>query len=457
MSIEETSLPDAVALKQMMNAGIISSSELVEQCIERAIKFHPVINAYTELLIEQARKEAIRPTPGLLSGIPISLKESIDLKNKVCTYASRRKAPTIYEKDAAVVTLLKNEGAIVLARSNMPEFSVGPETHNLVFGRTNNPLNKKRTAGGSSGGEAALVATGSTVLGIGTDFGGSIRIPAAFCGLTGFKPVSNAVSKQGIFPRFNGFVETFFAIGPITRSVRDAKLIYEIIAGLKMKKNDDSEIKDLRLVYPSFNDRIKCARTKLAVNFAKILLLNQGMREVEHNIIDDQKLYTGFNRILAHSMEHEIHESLNISLIRESLNQILNRPTIHSWLFQVLIGMVLIKPGISGVKKIEQQIMTARYELYQFLADDGILILPTVGMLAPKHGKLFSINRRFGVTDILKPTVFCNILDLPAICMPVHRFRDRSSGLIPSIMLIVRPGNESKLFTLASWIEPQLN
>ena len=167
------------------------------------------------------------------------MKESFDVAGMQTTGGLLARKGFVQEHDAEVVRKLKAEGAIIIGKTNTPELCFCQETDNKLYGRTNNPWNMERTAGGSSGGEGAAIAIGAAAAGLGSDIGGSIRFPSHFNGVIGFKSGKGQVSQAGSFPFVeDAWQQRMLGIGPMTKSVRDAKLIYSIIADHPMEKRD---------------------------------------------------------------------------------------------------------------------------------------------------------------------------------------------------------------------------
>jgi aspartyl-tRNA(Asn)/glutamyl-tRNA(Gln) amidotransferase subunit A/fatty acid amide hydrolase 2 len=456
-------LPDATSLAASIRNGEFSAEKIVKEHLDRLQSHHSSLNAATHIFREQALEQAKNPIAGPLSGIPISIKESFGIAGETITVGAKNAVHYEAKEDCFVVKKMREAGAIIIARSNLPDFGMLPETSNLIWGQTNNPLNLEHTVGGSSGGEGALVASGSTVLGLGSDIGGSVRYPAAFCGIVGFKPSSEAVDKTGTYPVIKTFSDSMLAIGPITRSVRDAKLVYNLIAK-KPISEETKELSALRLFYPeTYRKKLKDSEISAAVGSAQALLSGTGMSKAQGEFDDANSLYKDFSDMIVYEFESAMHESLcggvagkRISLLQEAMNQAIGKPTIHNWLFQMLMAMPILRPSNKKYGQILERVAAAREKYYQMLGDDGIMVLPSVGCLAPLHGKFVAELRQLGVVETMKPTVFCNILNLPAITLPAWNFRKASTGLVPAVTLACKPGAEAALFAAAEWLENRI-
>ncbi|MEM1658141.1 MAG: amidase [Candidatus Jordarchaeales archaeon] len=231
---EELCWMSAVELSRAIAAREISPVDVVEAVLERIHKCNPKINAVVTLLEDEARQEARRAEEEArrgvrrpLLGVPVTVKDNIMTKGVRTTYGSKMFENFVPREDAILVERLKRAGAIIVGKTNLPEFGLIPITDNPVFGVTRNPWDLERTPGGSSGGAAAAVASGMCPVAIGNDGGGSIRIPSALCGVYGFKPSFGRVPSYHDPPIFLDMVSN----GPITRSVADAALVMDVIAG----------------------------------------------------------------------------------------------------------------------------------------------------------------------------------------------------------------------------------
>jgi amidase len=231
----------AVAMAAAIRRGSISSEELVKACLDRIEKVNPNLNAVVRLreaaALAEARKadEDLRRRPdrvGVLHGVPMTIKDSFDTAGVISTGGTRGRASFVPKVDATIVARLKGAGAILLGKTNTPEFTLYAQTENLVYGRTNNPYDASRTCGGSSGGAAAIVAAGGSPFDIGSDTGGSIRFPSHLCGVAALKPTSGRVPRTGhIIPYGLGPTDAFTHVGPIARYVEDLALLFPVIAG----------------------------------------------------------------------------------------------------------------------------------------------------------------------------------------------------------------------------------
>ncbi len=454
-------LPDACELLRRLRAGEVTAAGLVEEHLDRLAATAERINAATEVLADEARRQAAEPVPGPLSGLPVSVKEVFALKGREVTVGSCRMPATLCAADAAVVKRLRNAGAVIVARGNVPELSMAGETDNPRFGLTRNPLDPERTAGGSSGGDAALVASGCVAAGIGSDILGSIRIPSAFCGLVGFKPASAGVDKSGGWPEFAGAADDWLAAGPIGRSVRDVRLVYDVIATRPLPPPGDPA--RARLFWPDhFPMRFLDPVIGEALEAARRGLLRTGLEERRGRVADVRALYremlvvlgTDLGLLLKHALTDAGGQPFSVA--GEWGRRLAGRPTVYAGLLQLLTVAPVLRRSRARLALAVERIRQARREVRVLLGTDGVLLLPTLGTLAPRHGEMNRLTLRPGFNPVVAPLTFCNYLDLPAITVPARRFARAGTGLMPGVMLVSAPGAEGLLLDVAAALERTL-
>jgi len=217
----------------MLEAGETTSLALTRACLAEIEKRNPSLNAYLEVFTDAedqaklADERRAKGEKGKLLGIPLAIKDNILIEGRVASAASKMLENYVATYDATVIKKLKEAGVVFLGRTNMDEFAMGGSTENSAFGTTKNPLDESRVPGGSSGGSASVVAAHMALGALGTDTGGSIREPASFCGLVGLKPTYGGVSRFGAIALGSSLDQ----IGPLTKTVEDAKIIHDAIKG----------------------------------------------------------------------------------------------------------------------------------------------------------------------------------------------------------------------------------
>ncbi|XP_029002928.1 vitamin D3 hydroxylase-associated protein-like [Betta splendens] len=208
-------------LTKQLKEGTLSRDDVLHSYMEKALDINRKVNCCTEILLECLDQLKTVPSnnDGLLYGVPISIKENVNYKNHVSSCGVVVYLDQPAEEDSVLVKVLKRQGAIPFVKTNIPQGLLSYDCSNPIFGQTLNPHNSQKTCGGSSGGEGALIGGGGSLLGIGSDLGGSIRIPASFCGICGFKPTSGRISLQGVKPLFRGQKSVLASPGPMAKDV----------------------------------------------------------------------------------------------------------------------------------------------------------------------------------------------------------------------------------------------
>jgi aspartyl-tRNA(Asn)/glutamyl-tRNA(Gln) amidotransferase subunit A len=241
-------------LARLIRSRALSAEEATERCLARIAERDKDINAFITVMADEARaqaREADREIAagrdrGPLHGVPISLKDLIDVRGTPTTAASRVRAGHMASSDASITTRLREAGAVFVGKTNLHEFAFGTTNEDSAYGPVHHPRDLTRSPGGSSGGSAASVIAGMAYASIGTDTGGSIRIPSSLCGLVGLKPKLGDVATEGVVP----LSMLLDHVGPLCRSVEDASIVYHALRGVAPPPIRRREIRGLRLGVP---------------------------------------------------------------------------------------------------------------------------------------------------------------------------------------------------------------
>jgi aspartyl-tRNA(Asn)/glutamyl-tRNA(Gln) amidotransferase subunit A len=377
---------------------------------------------------------------GPLHGMPISIKDLIDIAGQPTTAASRVRAGHVASRDATVVQRLRDAGAVLIGKTNLHEFALGTTSEESAFGAVHNPHDISRSAGGSSGGSAAAVATGMGVASIGSDTGGSIRIPAAACGVVGLKPSLGEVPLDGVVP----LSATFDHVGPLTRSVADAAAIWAVLAGRPIPRIEAPASTTLTLgALGGYFTALLASEVRAAFDDAIARLRASGMtidsRSVEHSdtIVDTY---------------------VNISL-PEAANW--HAPTLDSRAadYQPAVRQRLeLGRTISAVSYLHARDTrnVLRRTVDAALEGCSALVLPTLPIVAPPLGAA-DVTMDSGQTltvraAMLRLTQLFNITGHPAISLPIP-----ASAMPVGLQLVGRRDKTNELLAVAIACEHILN
>ena len=235
-SMSHVVLRSAVEMLELLRARKISPRELAEEHIRQIERLNPRLNALIDFDADRVRAQAaaldgVRGAPGTLAGLPMSVKASISVAGHRCETGSLLNQGHTPATDAIIVSRMRQAGAVVLGTTNCPEFLMAYETDNRLYGRTSNPWDLERTAGGSSGGESAAIAAGLSAGGFGSDSGGSVREPAHFTGICALKPTPGRIPGDGHLPPCVGPFSLLGTIGPMARTIEDVSLLFRVLSG----------------------------------------------------------------------------------------------------------------------------------------------------------------------------------------------------------------------------------
>lgn len=453
---------DATEVAAQIRAGKLSSQEVTQVTITHLKSIQPRINALVETRFEEALVEAKQADEkrqqgaarGRLLGVPISVKESFDVAGMHTTGGLIHRKNRIATQDAAIIASLRGEGAIILGKTNTPTLCFCQETDNKCFGRTHNPWDATRTAGGSSGGEGALIAAGGTAVGIGSDIGGSIRFPAHFNGVIGFKSGRGQVANTGSFPPVSiPLQERMLGIGALAKSVRDARLIHTILAE---SPPASASLDTFTLTFP-----LDSLQAPLQTETKTLMHQVQQSLSRHFPVIDERPPYDaesaqlwqwimsidGARQTAALAFGERPIRPLR-AYLKEKMTQ---RSELHSYLTWALIGARLFRPNASRLAAIEKTIAAGDETLRQYFKN-RLLILPVYHRTALPHGELyrelFSIRKTF--KRYLPFIAYANVWGLSALTVPVGTAED---GLPAAIQVIGDIGSEEAIFQLGAWLE----
>ena len=441
----------------------ISPVEVVEAHLARIQKLNPQINAFVHLDEERALAQArIAETAvmqgqsvGPLHGVPISIKSSIDVAGMRCEGGTKLRAGYVATTDAPLVTRLRNAGAIVLGVTNTPELLMAWETDNLLYGRTNNPWDLSRTAGGSSGGEAAAIASGCSAGGVGSDGGGSIRVPAHFCGICGLKPTPGRIPATGHYPQSVGPFALLGVVGPMTRTVADLKLLFEAMQGpdisdpsaapVPLRWPSPTELKKIRVGYFEDDGRTPVTpETQIALRQAAEALRSAGF-EVEpflpKNLEKIRQLWWKFFGVAGGMLLGPLTEG------RESeLSPILTE--FNGWVAaeQPHTAETLLEAWI------ERDLL--RMQMFEEMEKFPVLLCPVASVPAFRHGER-SWQVEGKTVQYLDAWSYCewfNLLSMPAASVPWGK---SAEGLPIGVQIVAPPWQEELVLAIAQIIEGQ--
>ena len=449
----------AACMAEQVLGRQISPVELIESHLNRIAKLNPKLNAFVHIDPESARLQAQAAEAavlrgealGPLRGVPLSIKSCIDVAGMRCEAGTKLRAGNIPLQDAPLVARLRKAGAIILGVTNTPELLMAWETDNLLYGRTNNPWDLARTSGGSSGGEAAAIASGCSAGGVGSDGGGSIREPAHFTGICGLKPTPGRIPCTGHFPASAGPFVRLGVVGPMARTVADVKLLFEVMQGpdagdpsaapVPLHSPATDELKKLRI---GFFEDDGCTpvtpETRAAVRTAAEALSRTGF-EVHpfrpEGLDEAFELWWKFFGIAGGMLLRPMfagREDQQSPMLKQFL----------AWTEPSHTGHSLLNTWV------ESDVL--RLKILAQLEDYPILLCPVAAIPAFRHGeRSWNIDgREVNYLDAWSYTAWFNLLGMPAMALPVGQSPE---GLPIGVQVAGRPWEEECVIEVAAAIE----
>ncbi len=436
-------------LSERIRSRAVSPLEVTRDCLERVEKLNPRLNAFITVTADAALTDARRAEEeiqrgnyrGPLHGIPIGLKDIVDTAGTLTTAASAQYKERIPTEDAEVVRRLRAAGAIILGKQNLHEFAYGGSSMISFYGEVHNPWNSSHIAGGSSGGSAASVAANLGYAAIGTDTAGSIRLPAAYCGVVGLKPTYGRVSARGVVP----LSWSYDHIGPITKSVYDAALMLQVVAGYDRGDPASSDSPA-----PDFVTNIGHLPSILRIGVARAYFFDEldpevttavektieVFRELRAEIREDVKLEISTDRTLSSAESFAFHRSM-----------VMHSPELYQ-----PATLTRIKSGenvtSADIERGKRELASVRDPICKTFEEVDVLLTPTVAIPPPRIDELQKHPESLRPAELLmlRNTRPFNVWGIPAISGPCGFSRD---GLPIGLQLAAAPWREDLLLRVA--------
>ena len=402
-------------------------------------------------------------------GIPIAIKNNINVKNWEITCSSNILKGYISPYNATVINNLEKAGLSPFGKTNMDEFAMGSSTESSCYGKTLNPLDNTKVPGGSSGGSAAAVAAGIAIAALGTDTGGSIRQPAAYCGVVGMKPTYGRVSRYGI----TAYSSSLDQCGPITQNVEDAAILYDIISGYDPMDSTSANVK-YDAVTPNLNSQRKLtiavidnfvSEASLAIQkgFAKAVsaLENAGHKIIHKNMLDTDKIVSTYYIVATAEASANLARFDGVRYgnrkgdagLKDMYVQTKSQGFGDEVQKRIMLGSFVLSSGYYDAYYIKaQKVRHLIKDEYSAIFEEADLILsPVAPTTAPKFGS-FKTSLEMYLSDIY--TISVNLAGLPAISLPVDKDED---GMPVGLQFIANAYEEQTLFDGALSLEKAIN
>jgi amidase len=449
----------ATRIANLVRAREISALEVIESALDRIAAINPRINAIVHVADEQARDEARRldarlakgETVGPLAGVPLSVKDLFEVKGMPSTSGTLGRANFLPPKDATVIERLRRADAIVIGKTNVPEFGLALETTNLLHGTTKNPYDVSRTPGGSSGGAAAALAAGLSALEVASDGGGSIRVPAHFCGVSGFKPTHGSVSKAGHFPTHHGISGRLAGYGPMARSVQDLVTSFRLMRGEDPRDPDaipllderafEKPLPSLRVAFHTDNGIRKPTPETVGVVERCALALDRAGAVVESA------------RMPMLEEAYELH--LALLIVDKSLlahwAEAAGTKELHPW---VADGFAYLEEAGADFDSNTATLLNDDWQIFrahaaEFMADWDVLVGPVAPWPAPPHGGCATAANH----DASSYASLHNLTGYPAA---VVRCGTSPEGLPLGVQIAGKPFRDELVLDIAARLEAEL-
>jgi aspartyl-tRNA(Asn)/glutamyl-tRNA(Gln) amidotransferase subunit A len=438
-------VPSLLEASRLLRAGELSPVELTTACLARIEELNPVLNAFVTVTADSALEQARAAEAemqqnrrrGPLHGIPVALKDLFDVAGVPTTAASRVFRDRVPQQDAEVVGRLKAAGAVLLGKTNLHEFAFGGSSVVSAYGPVRNPLAPERIAGGSSSGSAVAVASGMCCAALGTDTAGSVRLPAAYCGVVGLKPTYGLVSTRGVVP----LAWSFDHVGPIARSAAEAARVLAVIAGF-----DPEDINSRPI---ALRETTECELPRLRLGIARDYFFD-GL-DAEISACVEQALGC-LERLMASSREVQVPMDTDRTVHNAEVwayhQKLVERaPELYDpdTLQRIRRGAEI--PAADYIRAW-QQVQKLRRRAADLFAEVEVIATPTVPVLPPAIAELAGNLGELRARELmmLRNTRPFNVLGVPAVTVPCGA---TASGLPIGLQLAAAPGADLMLLAMA--------
>src|SRR5579859_7427700 len=441
-----------------IRAKKFSPVEVVDAHLERAAALQPTLNAFVHLDAHGARKQARAAEAawmrgdavGPLHGVPLTIKSCIDAAGWPAPAGSLLRKDYVARKDAPLVARLRATGAIILGNTNTPEYLMAYETDNSLSGKTSNPWDLARSAGGSSGGEAAAIASGCSAGGVGSDGGGSIRVPAHFCGICGLKPTPGRIPATGHFPGGGGAFAWIGVVGPMARTIADVRALFEVMAGpdpgdawsapVPSRSVDDSHLKGLRVGVLESDALGKAdAETNAAVQKAANALAAQGFAVEPLRLAGLERAIELWWFFFGPAITHLFQPTVR------------GQEEMLSPIFREYLQFARVPVTLDALLSACAERDMLRASLLRQMHDVPLLISPVSSTTAFRHGEgAWRPGAPQCYRDTMRFSQWLNLAGFPGVSVPVS---SSAEGLPIGVQVIGRPHEEEFVLAVAERIE----
>lgn len=432
-----------------LRAKRVTAVELVEECLRAIASADARLNAFILVMADDARRQAAEADKelsagidrGPLHGIPISVKDIFDISGTVTTAASRVREGIVATEDAPVIARLRKGGAVIVGKTNLHEFAFGTTNEDSAFGPAHHPLDESRSPGGSSGGSAVSVAAGMALATLGTDTGGSIRIPSALCGLVGVKPTCGELPTSGVIP----LSRTLDHVGPLARSVADAHVLHAVLRGQTSRAPlSIRPVRSLRVgvLRPYFCDLLE-EDVRNAFETTLNVLRAAGATVTEVSIPDTRLIAPAYLQIVFGDAAAYHGPALESMPERYTPNVRLRLEMARYALAEDYVR------ARACAEMLQRQVNEA-------LSRVDALFLPTIPIVAPRLGQAFANidGRQEPVRNVmLRLTQLFNLTGHPAVSIPMGAGR---TGLPTGLQIVGRHRQTDTLLDIAASVEREL-